>query len=323
MSNLPVHLPPPQRLTPLPAVSLPEAFLCGGLAGCAAVTVSNIPEVMKTRLQLQGELMKTSDAQKVYKNVFDVFRKTWANEGLRGLQRGLGPAYAYQVSPPRDPTGTPLTVSSRILRTDQETTEQTGVVQPFRPVATLGNPLFLIKARMQAYSPALPVGAQHNYRSSIHALSEVVKNEGKLGLVRGVGSAMLRTAMGSSVQLPSYNYAKRVLMVNGYTAENSYWTYLASSSFSGICVCLVMQPADTALTRVYNQPTITGPDGRTRGALYSNPFDCLWKTLKTEGFFGWYKGTTAHFLRIVPHTVITLVANELILEQYKKWKHEQ
>lgn len=62
-------------------------------------------------------------------------------------------------------------------------------------VATLGNPLFLIKARMQAYSPALPVGAQHNYRSSFHALSEVVKNEGKLGLIRGVGSAMLRTAM--------------------------------------------------------------------------------------------------------------------------------
>lgn len=48
---------------------------------------------------------------------------------------------------------------------------------------------------MQAYSPALPVGAQHNYRSSFHALSSVVQNEGKLGLVRGVGSAMLRTAM--------------------------------------------------------------------------------------------------------------------------------
>lgn len=38
------------------------------------------------------------------------------------------------------------------------------------------------------------------------------------------------------------------------------------------------------------EPTITGPDGRTRGALYSNPFDCLWKTLRTEGFLGWYKG---------------------------------
>lgn len=38
------------------------------------------------------------------------------------------------------------------------------------------------------------------------------------------------------------------------------------------------------------EPTITMPNGRVRGALYSNPFDCLWKTLKTEGFFGWYKG---------------------------------
>jgi hypothetical protein len=37
--------------------------------------------------------------------------------------------------------------------------------------ASLGNPLFLIKARMQAYSPALPVGAQHYYKNSFHALS--------------------------------------------------------------------------------------------------------------------------------------------------------
>ncbi|KAJ9104741.1 hypothetical protein QFC19_003882 [Naganishia cerealis] len=154
--------------------------------------------------------------------------------------------------------------------------------------ATLGNPLFLIKARMQAYSPALPVGAQHNYRSSIHALTSVVQNEGKLGLVRGVGSAMLRTAMGSSVQLPSYNYAKRLLTSNGFTAENSYWTYLASSSFSGICV-----------------------------------------TLRTEGFMGWYKGTTAHFLRIAPHTVgakglVTSPPDDRVThyQHYKKWKHQ-
>ena len=54
-------------------------------------------EVAKTRLQLQGELMK-GGGEKVYKNVFDVLIKTWRNEGLRGVQRGLGPA----VCPPRD-----------------------------------------------------------------------------------------------------------------------------------------------------------------------------------------------------------------------------
>jgi len=53
---------------------------------------------MKTRLQLQGELVKAdANVQKVYNNVFDVFRKTWKNEGIRGLQRGLMPAYGYQI----------------------------------------------------------------------------------------------------------------------------------------------------------------------------------------------------------------------------------
>lgn len=48
---------------------------------------------MKTRLQLQGELQKAdSNAPRVYRNVFDVFRKTWQHEGVRGLQRGLLPA---------------------------------------------------------------------------------------------------------------------------------------------------------------------------------------------------------------------------------------
>lgn len=55
-----------------------------------------------------------------------------------------------------------------------------------------------------------------------------------------------------------------------------------------------MQPADTALTRMYNQPTHRIPDGRggmkTVGVLYRNPFDCLWKTVSTEGVKGLYKG---------------------------------
>jgi solute carrier family 25 protein 34/35 len=63
-----------------------------------------------------------------------------------------------------------------------------------------------------------------------------------------------------------------------------------------------MQPADTALTRMYNQPMERRPDGRLIGTLYKNPIDCLWKTFKAEGIRGLYKGSTAHFLRIAPHT---------------------
>lgn len=53
--------------------------------------MSNPAEVAKTRLQLQGELAKDGGV-KVYKNALDVFSKTWRNEGIRGMQRGLGAA---------------------------------------------------------------------------------------------------------------------------------------------------------------------------------------------------------------------------------------
>jgi solute carrier family 25 protein 34/35 len=315
--------PSPIKGRPL---STAEGFICGGIAACIAVTVSNPFEVAKTRLQLQGELAKGGGV-KVYNNALDVLAKTWRNEGLRGLQRGLSPAYAYQI----------LLNGSRL-----------GFYEPFRlsfnrfvgfaptdqvPVtsiiagaasgavgASLGNPLFLIKARMQAYSQALPVGAQHHYRNSFHALQMIWRAEKVRGLVRGIDAAILRTSMGSSVQLPSYNWTKNQIVKNGLLPANSIWTYLASSSVSGICVCLVMQPADTALTRMYNQPTIRLPNGRMQGTLYKNPIDCLWKTVKTEGIFGWYKGSTAHFMRIAPHTIITLTANDLIINLYKTFR---
>ena len=59
----------------------------------AQVTFSNPAEVAKTRLQLQGELAKADG--RAYKNVLDVFSKTWRNEGIRGIQRGLAPAVSY------------------------------------------------------------------------------------------------------------------------------------------------------------------------------------------------------------------------------------
>lgn len=64
-----------------------------------------------------------------------------------------------------------------------------------RSLAGLGSPLFLVKARIQAYSPALPVGAQHYYRNSLDALRTITKSDGVRGLWRGVNAAFLRTAM--------------------------------------------------------------------------------------------------------------------------------
>jgi solute carrier family 25, member 34/35 len=39
------------------------------------------------------------------------------------------------------------------------------------------------------------------------------------------------------------------------------------------------------------------------GNLYKGVFDCLYKTVTTEGFLAIYKGYFAHLARILPHTV--------------------
>lgn len=314
-------------------LSTVEGFVSGALGACVAVTFTNPMEVAKTRLQLDGEL-RSKGTPKTYTNTLDVLRKTAKSEGLRACQKGLGAAYTYQFALNGSRLGfyEPLRRSIGSLSGQDPSRVQlwssvsagalSGVIG-----AILGNPLFLVKARLQAYSsvrdtvaaktissgdspikPSLPSPSphrtQHAYKSAIDGLMQIFRAEGFKGLMRGVDAAMMRTAMGSSVQLPAYNYAKTHLAP--YFSPNSFWLYIASSSFSGLCVLGAMQPADTALTRMYNQSNQPGK------RLYKNPVDCLWKTVQIEGFTGLYKGSTAHFFRIAPHTIITLVANEAI-----------
>ncbi len=71
---------------------------------------------------------------------------------------------------------------------------------------------------------------------------------------------------------------------------------------SGVAVIIFMTPADVVSTRLYNQST----DGKGRGVLYSGPIDCFSKVFQAEGIRGLYKGVTANYLRIGPHSVLML-----------------
>lgn len=44
-----------------------------------------------------------------------------------------------------------------------------------------------------------------------------------------------------------------------------------------------------------------------KGDLYKTAFDCLLRTIKTEGVPAIYKGFTAHLARLLPHTVSEIV----------------
>ena len=61
-------------------------------------------------------------------------------------------------------------------------------------------------------------------------------------------------------------------------------------------------------TRLYSQPL----DASGRGLLYDGALDAFRKIGSIEGVAAFYKGATAHFLRVGPHTMLTFVFIGLI-----------
>ncbi|EPS42401.1 hypothetical protein H072_3568 [Dactylellina haptotyla CBS 200.50] len=277
-------------------------FIAGGLAACGAVTVTNPFEVVKTRLQLQGELAARSEVKKVYTGIFQALGLIYRTEGLRGTQKGLGCAYIYQILLNGCRLGfyEPIRSSTALL-VSGDAKKQIPYVNVFAGALSgvmggiAGSPFFLFKTRLQSYSPAFPVGTQHPYKNFIEAGRTIYGAEGVKGLYRGVTSAVVRTGAGSSVQLPTYFFAKRQIEKYDLLEEGPL-KHIAASACSGIAVCIVMHPPDTIMSRMYNQ----------NGNLYSSLADCFVKTIKTEGLLALYKGVTAHLARILPHTVLTL-----------------
>lgn len=292
-------------------ISTAGGFIAGGIAACGAVTVTNPIELVKTRMQLQGELAAKGQTKKIYTGLFQGLGTIMKHEGIRGVQRGLISAYVYQIGlngcrlgfyePFRHALNSAFgyEASDQAYHLNIIAGAGSGIMG-----AITGSPFYLVKTRMQSYSPVFKIGAQTHYRNLVDGLRTIFKAEGFKGLYRGVDAAILRTGAGSSVQLPIYNYAKSLIQKYNVVSDGPKQHLLASAA-SGLGVCVVMNPWDVLMTRMYNQ----------KGNLYKNPFDCLIKTVSIEGPLALYKGFVPHLMRIGPHTVLTLT----FMEQTMKW----
>ncbi|KAF4123275.1 solute carrier family 25, member 34/35 [Geosmithia morbida] len=279
-----------------------SAFIGGGLAACGAVTATHPFETVKIRMQLQGELQLKGNQPLHYRGPLHGVGVILRHEGVRAIYRGLGCAYVYQMVLNGCRLGFYEPMRGRMSRLFYGTEKvQSLPINMFCGAgsgiigAAAGSPFFLVKTRLQSFSASLPVGTQHQYRNAVDGLLQIYRGEGIRGLYRGVGAAMIRTGFGSSVQLPTYFFAKRRLMRHAGMEEGPA-LHLSSSAISGFVVCCFMHPPDTIMSRMYNQT----------GNLYKGVFDCFAKTIRTEGVLAIYKGFLPHLARILPHTVLTL-----------------
>lgn len=78
-------------------IRLGTEFVIGALAAVGAGFFTNPIEVIKIRLQLQGELEARSSYKKIYKNTFHATYLIVKHEGISALQAGIVPALGFQV----------------------------------------------------------------------------------------------------------------------------------------------------------------------------------------------------------------------------------
>ena len=139
-----------------------SSFLLSSLSACIACIFTNPMEVVKTRLQLDGEGV---GKVRQYKGIVDAFSRIARKEGIRGVQAGISGALAYQVAM----NGMRLGMYEPVQRTIVDATgadprslflkASSGALSGALG-ATLGSPLYMIKSRLQAqrwvFIPCVP-----------------------------------------------------------------------------------------------------------------------------------------------------------------------
>uniref|UniRef100_A0A8C9GIX0 Solute carrier family 25 member 35 n=1 Tax=Piliocolobus tephrosceles TaxID=591936 RepID=A0A8C9GIX0_9PRIM len=146
-------------------------FLMSGLAACGACVFTNPLEVVKTRMQLQGELQAPGTYQRHYRNVFHAFITIGKVDGLAALQKGLAPALLYQFLMNGIRLGTyGLAEAGGYLHTAEGTHSpaRSAVAGAMAGVmgAYLGSPIYMVKTHLQAQA-ASEIAVGHQYKHQI------------------------------------------------------------------------------------------------------------------------------------------------------------
>jgi len=277
-----------------------QGVALAGVSNAFSAAVTNPVDVLKVRMQMAGEGI-TLQRRSMWQSATLIID----SEGARGFYRGLAPSLLREMSysairmglyePTKDALGGKGSTSLATKVLAGATTGAAG--------SLIACPLDLIKVRMQS---ACGTGRRHRYVSVFGAVREISHEGGGMrSLWRGSGATVQRAALLTAAQMPSYDHMKHTLVDNGHMQEG-YPCHFISCMGAGVVAAALTSPVDLAKSRVMAQPV----DTAGRGTLYKGTVDCLRRVVQTEGPTAVFKGFNSQWLRIGPHTTISLMVFE-------------
>ncbi|KAL7094465.1 hypothetical protein ACP275_11G105200 [Erythranthe tilingii] len=311
-----------------------KGFVEGGTASIVAGCSTHPLDLIKVRMQLQGEAAAAAPPPALRPALaFQTPSSVAQNVRLTPPPPRVGPvAVGLRIVQQDGVAGLFSGVSATVLRQTLYSTTRMGLYDILKtkwsdpntnnmPLtrkivagliaggigAAVGNPADVAMVRMQA-DGRLPAAQRRNYKSVVDAISQMSKGEGVASLWRGSSLTVNRAMVVTASQLASYDQIKETILDKGLM-KDGLGTHVTASFAAGFVASVASNPVDVIKTRVMNmkvEPGVAPP--------YAGAIDCAMKTIRAEGPMALYKGFIPTISRQGPFTVVLFVT----LEQVRK-----
>lgn len=271
-------------------------FLNGGLAGMAATTTIQPIDMVKVRLQLAGEGIKTGPRPTPLQVTRDIIAQGKFGDLYTGLSAGLLRQAVYTTARLGffDTFMTALKARAETKGQGIGFKERAGAgLTAGGLAACVGNPADLALIRMQS-DGLKPKGQRANYTSVVDALTRIARGEGIYALWVGASPTVVRAMALNFGQLAFFSEAKTQLKAK--TQWGAKTQTLTASAIAGFFASFFSLPFDFVKTRLQKQSR--GPNG---GLPYKGMADCFRKVTREEGLLRFYRGFGTYYVRIAPH----------------------
>eukprot|EP00842_Homolaphlyctis_polyrhiza_P001546 jgi/Hompol1/2392/HPOL_002925-RA len=195
------------------ALVLFNNIMSGGLAGFASSVFVYSLDYARTRLANDNKSSKKGGTRQ-YSGIIDVYRQTLKTDGIAGLYRGFALSSVGIFIYRGLYFGLYDTIKPIVLTGSLQGSFLVSFALAFvvtNAAAFASYPIDTIRRRMMMTS-----GQAVKYRSSAHAFSEIVKNEGWTSLFKGAGANILRAVAGSGV-LALYDQLQMIVFGKAYS----------------------------------------------------------------------------------------------------------
>lgn len=284
----------------------------GALAGAMGAFFVAPLDVVKARLQVQQH---SPNSTLRYGGVYRSLRTIALEEGVTGFFRGLPPtllgyvlSYSCYFS---------CYDSFRKCFVNMLGNENLMLSTIFAATSAgaasnlVTNPFWLVRTRLQVQKHIL---GGNEYRSTFHAFSKILREEGVFAFYKGLSASMLGLSH-VAIQFPTYEMLKDNLK----SKENgniSSLSVILASSLSKIVATVLTYPHEVARARIHVNRT----DAVLVNSRAPQVFAVLNYLVRTEGFMSVYRGLATQLIRVTPACAVTFSAYEGLLSVYTEYQ---